>query len=193
VLRVLRQSAGVVPAGTPLLEIGNPTDLELVVDLLSADAVRVEPGYEVWIEQWGGSEPLHGRVRRVEPYGFTKVSALGIEEQRVNAVIDLTDPPERWRRLGHGYRVEVRIVLWHGDEVVQLPLPALFRATAPAGANGDWAVFVEERGRAHLRKVSRGQHNGLQVEITAGLEPGDHVVLHPSDRVVDGVRITPRR
>ena len=182
-----------MPAGTPLLEIGNPVDLEIVVDLLSADAVRVDPGDEVLIEQWGGGEPLHGRVRRVEPYGFTKVSALGIEEQRVNAIVDLTDPPERWKRLGHGYRVEARIVLWRGEDVVKLPLPALFRGRAPAGADSEWAVFVEERGRARLRPVSRGQHNGLEVEITAGLEPGQRVVLHPSDRVVDGARITARR
>jgi HlyD family secretion protein len=192
VLRVLRESEGVVPAGTPLLEIGNPADLEIIVDLLSADAVRVEPGDEVLIEQWGGGELLHGRVRRVEPYGFTKVSALGIEEQRVNTVVDLTDPPERWRRLGHGYRVEARIVLWQGENVVKLPLPALFRDRATAGADSEWAVFVEERGRARRRVVLRGEHNGLEVEITAGLEPGARVVLHPSDRVVDGVRITPR-
>jgi HlyD family secretion protein len=193
VLRVLRESEGVVPAGTPLLEIGDPKDLEIVVDLLSADAVRVDPGDEVLIEQWGGGELLHGRVRRVEPYGFTKVSALGIEEQRVNAVVDLTDPPEQWKRLGHGYRVEARIVLWRGEDVVKLPLPALFRSRAPAGADSEWAVFVEERGRARLRPVSRGQHNGLEVEIAAGLEPGQRVVLHPSDRVVDGARITARR
>ncbi len=214
VLRVLRQSAGVVQPGEPLLEIGNPQDLEIVVDLLSADAVRVELGHEVLIEQWGGGQMLHGRVRRVEPYGFTKVSALGIEEQRVNVVIDLSDEPAQWQRLGHGYRVETRIVLWRGEDVVKLPLSALFRASDDAGgqagsgagasdagggaaersaASAAWAVFVAVRGRARLRTVSRGRHNGLEVEIQSGLEPGERVVLHPSDRVVDGVRVVPRR
>jgi HlyD family secretion protein len=193
VLRVLHESEGVVSAGTPLLEIGDPKDLEIVVNLLSADAVRVDPGDEVLIEQWGGGELLHGRVRRVEPYGFTKVSALGIEEQRVNALVDLTDPPARWQRLGHGYRVEARIVLWRGEDVVKLPLSALFRAGAPDRPDAGWAVFALERGRARLRPVTRGRHNDLEVEISAGLERGERVVLHPSDRVVDGVRITARR
>jgi HlyD family secretion protein len=205
VLRVVRESAGVVQPGEPLLEIGDPRDLEIVVDLLSADAVRVEKGQEVLIEQWGGGDLLHGRVRRVEPYGFTKVSALGIEEQRVNVVIEFTDPPEKWQRLGHGYRVETRIVLWRGDDVVKVPLSALFRADGanghPGGAGAgsradaaaDWAVFVEERGRARLRPVSRGHHNGLEVEITSGLDQGARVVLHPSDRVVEGVGVESRQ
>jgi HlyD family secretion protein len=225
VLRLVRESAGVVTPGESLVEIGDPEDLEIVVDLLSADAVRVEPGQEVWIEQWGGGERLLGKVRRVEPYGFTKVSALGIEEQRVNVIIDFTDAPEKWQRLGHGYRVETRIVLWRGDDVVKLPLSALFRSSdgasaaqtesadtqgvgaaggpaagavgdspaARAVAAADWAVFVEERGQARLRKVTRGHHNGLEVEIVSGLEPGDRVVLHPSDRVQDGVGVEPRQ
>jgi HlyD family secretion protein len=224
VLRVVRESAGVVQPGESLIEIGDPKALEIVVDLLSADAVRVERGQEVWIEQWGGGELLKGRVRRVEPYGFTKVSALGIEEQRVNVIIDFTDPPAKWGRLGHGYRVETRIVLWRGDDVVKLPLSALFRANdgtnagngsqeeergvgaaggPAAGAGGDsaasrataaadWAVFVNKKGKARLRSVSRGHHNGLEVEITTGLEPGERVVLHPSDRVQDGVRVEAR-
>jgi HlyD family secretion protein len=225
VLRVVRESAGVVQPGEPLVEIGDPQDLEIVVDLLSADAVRVEPGQEVWIEQWGGGERLKGKVRRVEPYGFTKVSALGIEEQRVNAIIDFADAPEKWQRLGHGYRVETRIVLWRGDDVVKLPLSALFRsrdgasaaaqaesvdtqgvgaaggpaagaigdsAAARAIAAADWAVFVEQKGKARLREVTRGHHSGLEVEIASGLEPGERVVLHPSDRVQDGVGVEPR-
>jgi HlyD family secretion protein len=224
VLRVVRESAGVVTPGEPLLEIGDPQDLEIVVDLLSADAVRVEPGQEVWIEQWGGGEMLRGKVRRVEPYGFTKVSALGIEEQRVNVVVDFADAVEKWQRLGHGYRVETRIVLWRGEDIVKLPLSALFRARdgasaahgaaedskgvgaaggSAAGAVGDsaaarsivaadWAVFVEEKGKARLRKVTRGHHNGLEVEIASGLEPGERVVLHPSDRVQDGVGVEAR-
>jgi HlyD family secretion protein len=225
VLRVVRESAGVVPPGEPLVEIGDPKDLEIVVDLLSADAVRVEPGQEVWIEQWGGGEMLKGKVRRVEPYGFTKVSALGIEEQRVNVIVDFADAPEKWQRLGHAYRVETRIVLWRGDDVVKLPLSALFRASdgvgaaqgasedtkgvgaaggpaagvvgdsaaARAVAAAEWAVFVEERGKARLRRVTRGHHNGLEVEIASGLEAGERVVLHPSDRVQDGVGLEQRK
>ena len=186
VLRVLHESAGVVAAGEPLLEIGDPADLEIVADLLSADAVTVEPGQSVVIEEWGGPEPLNGRVRRVEPYGFTKVSALGIEEQRVNVMIDLTDPPARWARLGHGYRVEVRILLWEGEDVLKLPTSALFRV-------GDsWAVFAEVDGRARQRRVEVGRQNGLEAEVIDGLAAGEGVVLHPSDRVFDGVRIKAR-
>jgi len=209
VLRVVRESAGVVTPGEALLEIGDPRDLEIRVDLLSADAVRVEPGQDALIEQWGGGDVLHARVRRVEPYGFTKVSALGIEEQRVNVILDFTDAPEKWQRLGHGYRVETRIVLWRGDDVVKLPLSALFRGdngvqhSKDVAATGDsaqreveaadWAVFVEKNGHARLRHVSRGHSNGLEVEITQGLEPGEKVVLHPSDRVVEGVGVEARR
>jgi HlyD family secretion protein len=188
VLRVLRESAGVVQAGEPLVEIGDATDLEVVVDLLSADAVKVEEGQRVVIEEWGGDEPLEGRVRRIEPLGFTKVSALGIEEQRVNVLIDLTSPQESWRRLGHGYRIEARIVLWEGDDVLALPVSALFRTNGEQ----DWAVFVVEDGIARTRKVRRGVHTGLEVEITDGLAPGETVVLYPNERVADGVRIVAR-
>ena len=186
VLRVLHESAGVVAAGEPLVEIGDPADLEIVADLLSADAVTVEPGQSVVIEEWGGPEPLNGRVRRVEPYGFTKVSALGIEEQRVNVMIDLTDPPASWSRLGHGYRVEVRILLWEGEDVLKLPTSALFNA-------GDsWAVFADVDGRARQRRVEVGRQNGLEAEVIDGLAAGERVVLHPSDRVFDGVRVQAR-
>jgi len=186
VLRVLHESEGVVAAGEPLVEIGDPSDLEVLAELLSPDAVRVRAGMPVWIEQWGGAERLVGRVRRVEPYGFTKVSALGIEEQRVNVLIDLVDPAEQWLRLGHGYRVEARIVLWQADDVVKAPLSALFR-------EGDgWAVFAQEDGRARLRPVSRGRHDGLEAEIREGLAPGDVIVRYPSERVGDGTRIAPR-
>jgi len=186
VLRVLHESAGVVRAGEPLLEIGDPENLEVVVDLLSADAVRVSPGDRVLIEEWGGDGALEGRVRRVEPYGFTKVSALGIEEQRVNVVIDFTDPREAWDRLGHGYRVEARIVIWERDDVLKLPLSALFR-------DGErWAVFAVVDGVARLRPVERGRHDGLETEIRSGLEAGERVVRYPSDRVADGARVTQR-
>jgi len=186
ILRVVHESEGVVESGDPLIEIGDPRDLEIVVDLLSSDAVKVETGQRVIIDEWGGPEPLEGRVRRVEPFGFTKVSALGIEEQRVNVIVDFADPPERWRRLGHGYRIEARIVLWQGEDVLQLPLSALFRN------GGDWAAFVAEDGRARLRKFTLGERNGLSARITDGLAAGERVVLHPSDRIADGVRIEAR-
>jgi len=186
VLRVLAESEGVIEAGTPLVEIGNPRDLEIVVDLLSSDAVRVAAGQSVIIGGWGGDTPLAGVVRRVEPFGFTKISALGIEEQRVNVVIDLTDPPERWPQLGHGYRVEPEIVLWEAPAVLQLPLGAVFR-------RGDaWAVFSVDDGRARTVEVELGRQNGLAAEIVSGLVEGQRVILHPSDRVSDGVRVTAR-
>jgi HlyD family secretion protein len=186
VLRVLHESAGVVLAGTPLLEIGDPRDLEIVVDLLSTDAVKIAEGAQVIVEDWGGGAILAGRVRRVEPYGFTKVSALGIEEQRVNVIIDFADPPEKWRPLGHGYRVETRIVVWHGADVLGLPLSALFR-------DGDaWAVFVSADGIARLRRVAIGHRNSRRAEAVDGIQEGERVVLHPSDRVEDGTRIVPR-
>jgi len=186
VLRVLHESAGVVQAGTPLLEIGDPAELEIVVDLLSADAVKVAAGDPVIVEEWGGEGTLRGRVRRVEPYGFTEISALGIEEQRVNVVVDLVDPREEWQRLGHGYRVEARIVVWERDDVLKIPLSALFR-------RGDaWAVFAVEEGLARLRPVERGRHTGLEVEIRSGLGEGDLVVRYPSNQVSDGVRVVQR-
>ena len=186
VLRVLHESAGIVAAGQPLIEVGDPRELEIVTDLLSADAVRIEPDQRVLLEEWGGDETLDGKVRRIEPYGFTKVSALGIEEQRVNVVIDLVSPPERWQRLGHGYRVEVRIVLLEKQDVVKVPLTALFR-------NGEsWSVFVDDDGFARSRSVERGSISGLEAEILGGLEVGERIVLYPSDRVMDGARIAQR-
>jgi HlyD family secretion protein len=187
ILRVLQESEGVVAAGTPVVEIGDPRDLEIVVDLLSADAVKVEEGLPVIIEGWGGDKSLEGRVQLIEPFGFTKVSALGIEEQRVNVVIELTSPMEDWSRLAHGYQVDVKIVLSAGQDVLTLPLTALFR-------DGDsWAVFVESGGRAELRRVEIGRRNGVSAEVVSGVAAGERVVLHPSDRVVNGVRIAARR
>ena len=186
VLRILQKSEAVVAAGAPLIEIGNPRDLEIVVDLLSADAVKVEPGQRVIIERWGGDTPLAGRVRLVEPFAFTKISALGIEEQRVNVVIDLTSDENEWRRLAHGYQVDVRIVLWESDDTLILPLLALFRD------GSEWSVFVESGGRAEPRKVEIGRRNSLDTEVLGGLEAGERVVLHPSDRVSAGVRIAER-
>jgi HlyD family secretion protein len=185
VLRLLHQSEGIVAAGTGLLEVGDSRDLEVVVDLLSQDAVQVAPGAAVSIEGWGGG-PLAGRVRRIEPRGFTKVSALGIEEQRVNVVIDFDDPEAAGEVLRHGYRVDLRIVVWQSEDVLKLPLGALFR-------EGDgWAVLVAEGERATTRQVELGRQNSLHAEVKGGLEAGEEVVLHPSNRVTDGTRITPR-
>ena len=191
ILRIHQESEGVVQSGQPLIDIGDPRDLEIVVDLLSEDAVKVEAGQRVIIEDWGGPADLNGRVRRIEPTGFTKVSALGIEEQRVNVIIDITDPFEDWRRLGHDYRVEVRVVLWEGDSVLKVPLTALFRNGAARGGN-EWAVFLEDQGRARLQPVTIGRRTDLEVQILDGLEEGARVVLYPSDRVVDGVGLTAR-
>jgi HlyD family secretion protein len=186
VLRILTESEGVVQSGTPLMEVGDPDKLEIVVDLLSADAVRVQPGQRAVIEAWGGPRPLEGAVRRVEPFGFTKVSALGIEEQRVNVVIDIKEPRAQWQRLGHGYRVEPRIVLWEARDVLKVPLSALFRQGT------QWAVFVDKGGRADLRTVEVAHENGLEAEVTSGLEAGERIVLHPGDRVTPGARLQNR-
>jgi HlyD family secretion protein len=186
VLKRLRESESVVPPGEPLLELGDPSRIEIVADLLSTDAVRVPPGAPVLVEQWGGPEPLKGRVRRVEPSGFMKVSALGVEEQRVNVVIDVDDVPEMARRLGDGYRVEIRVVAWEAADVVKAPVGTLFR-------RGDqWSVFVIEDGMARLRQVQLGQRNDVEAEITDGLTPGQILVLHPPDTLTDGARVTIR-
>ncbi len=186
VLRLVQESEAVIAAGAPLVEIGDPRDLEVVVDLLSRDAVRIREGAEVAIDEWGGAAAVKGRVRRIEPTGFTKVSALGIEEQRVNVIIDFTDPPERWRSLGHGYRVEAHIVVWQGEDALKVPVSALFRS------GEDWAVFVVAEERARLRRVAVGHRNSVAAEVLDGLEEGERVVLYPSDRVSDGVAVTAR-
>lgn len=186
VLRRLLESETVVPAGTPLIEIGDPGDLEIFAELLSADAVQVRAGQLVHIDGWGGGA-IHGRVRRVEPSGFLKVSALGIEEQRVRAIIDFTDPPERRGGLGHDYRVIVHIVTWSGEKVLTVPIGALFRA-------GDkWAVFKDVGGRAQTTPVEIGHRNNRVAEVLSGLSEGDQVVLHPSDRVSEGSRVKQRQ
>ena len=185
ILQITDRSERVVREGDVLMQIGDPRDLEIVVDYLSTDAVRIEAGQRVIIDNWGGPTPLEGRVRLVEPFGFLKISALGIEEQRVNVIIDFVND-NGWEKLGHGYQVETRVVLWDMDGVLAVPLTALFRD------GEEWAVFVEEGGRAKLRHVETGQKNGVIAEITNGLESGDRVVAHPSDRVIDGVRIASR-
>jgi HlyD family secretion protein len=186
VLRVLRESGGVASAGESLVEIGDPGDLEVVVDLLSNDAVRVREGAEVHIAEWGGDEDLLGRVRVIEPFGFTKISALGVEEQRVNVVIDFDSPADAWRRLGHGYRVETRIETWRAEDAITAPLAALFRE------GDDWAVFVARDGKAHLQTIAVGHRNATTAEVLGGLAPGDRVILHPSSEVEDGVGVKAR-
>ena len=185
ILKRLRESESVVPAGEPLLEIGEPGRSEIVADFLSTDAVRIQPGATVLIEGWGGSEPLHGRVRRVEPAGFMKVSALGVEEQRVNVLIDFDDPPAA-KRLGDGYRVEVRVVIWHEDDVVKVPVGGLFRR------GNDWAAFLIDGGQVRLQTVSIGQRNDEEAQVVKGLSPGQTVVLHPPDTLTDSARVQVR-
>ncbi|WP_066964403.1 efflux RND transporter periplasmic adaptor subunit [Microbulbifer sp. Q7] len=186
VLRLLQESERVVPVGTPLLEIGNPAELEIVIDLLSRDAVRVQPGAPVKITNWGGDAPLHGRVRLIEPFGFTKISALGIEEQRVNVIVDFVDPKDTWSRLGHGYRVDAAIETWRADDVVQVPTGALFRHQK------SWALFRVIGGRAVRTEIEVGHNNGQMAEVLSGVTPGEVVVLHPSERIADGVKVARR-
>ncbi|WP_372879686.1 efflux RND transporter periplasmic adaptor subunit [Spongiibacter marinus] len=186
ILRILQESENVVAAGTPLLELGDPAKLEVVVDLLSRDAVRVEDGAEVHISGWGGEQPLRGRVQRVEPYGFTKISALGIEEQRVNVIVELIGAQSLWQGLGHGYRVDAEVELWRGSDVVQVATGALFRS------QGQWAVFRVLNNKAVLTPVVVGQNNGRSAQVLDGLSVGETVVLHPSERIADGVALALR-
>ena len=186
VLRVFQKSAGVVPAGTPLVEVGDPAALEIVTDLLTTAAVQVKPGTPVSIYGWGSDSPLAGRVRLVEPSGFTKPSALGVDEQRVNVVVAITDPRERWATLGDGYRVETRLVLWQANDVVKAPQGAVFR-------HGDgWAVFRVDNGRASLVPVQIGHRGDTEVEILSGIAPDVLVAVHPGDRVKSGARVEAR-
>jgi len=180
VLRLFEKSARVLPVGTPVLEIGDPADLEIVIDVLSTEAVKILPGATVFVEDWGGDDPLRAQVRHVEPSGFTKVSALGVEEQRVNVIADFVAAPAA---LGDAYRLEARIVTWEGDDVLQVPSGALFRA------RGEWRVFVVESGKAVERVVRIGHRNPLAAEVREGVAEGDAVIVHPSDLVVDGVAV----
>jgi HlyD family secretion protein len=186
ILDLLRESETVVQAGDHLIEIGDPRDLDIIVDVLSRDAVRITPGAEVRIEDWGGDEPLTGRVRRIEPRGYTKVSALGVEEQRVDVVIDIVSGREAWRRLAHGFRVNARIVIWARDDVLIVPTSALFRTA------GVWRTFVEREGRAALTDLEVIRSNGLMAAVEAGVMAGDRVVLYPGAEIDDGVRIIAR-
>jgi HlyD family secretion protein len=186
VLKRNRESESFVPAGDPLVEIGNPHQLEIVSDLLSTDAVKVQPGARALVEQWGGDKVLEAVVRRVEPSGFTKISALGVEEQRVNVILDFKDPAGAWTALGDAYRVEIRIVIWEAADVVKAPTGALFRST------DQWAVYVVEDGRARRTRVELGQQTGQEAEVLSGVGEGARVVLHPPDTLEDGARVEER-
>lgn len=186
VLKRYLESEGVVQPGQALLEVGDPAAIEVEVDVLSADAVGIAPGTRVLLERWGGPEALEARVRRVEPVGFTKVSALGVEEQRVLVIADITSPRELWLRLGDGYRVEARFILWEAEDVLQVPASALFREA------GAWAVFTVEEGRARRRGVEVGERNGLSAEIKSGLKAGETVIAHPDNQTHDGLRVRSR-
>lgn len=183
ILKVLQESARVVPAGFALMEVGDPTDLEARIEVLSRDGVAIRPGARVWIEQWGGPEPLEARVRWVEPSAFTKISALGVEEQRVYVVADFIDPVESRPTLGDNYRVEGRVVVWEGRDMLRAPAGALFQR------GGAWQTFVIENGRATLRTISVGRTDGHQTEVLEGLREGDVLIVYPGDRVTDGTRV----
>ena len=185
-LKVQHECEGAVRTGEPLLEVGDPTALEIEVDVLSADAVKIKPGMQVLFDRWGGEQPLQGRVRNVEPVGFTKISALGVEEQRVLVISDFTSPSEQWQRLGDGYRVEAQFILWQEDDVLQVPASSLFRYKQ------GWAVFVISGNRASRREIKVGQRNGLNAQILAGVATGEMVINHPSDAVEDGRSVKQR-
>jgi HlyD family secretion protein len=180
VLRVFQESARLVLGGTELLEVGDPRDLEVRVEVLSRDGVAARPGSAVLLERWGGEGALNARVRLVEPAAFTKVSALGVEEQRVNLIADFVDAPERREGLGDGYRVEARIVVWEAADVLKAPAGALFQQ------GGGWKTFVVEGGRARLREVEVGRSNGVETQVLRGLAAGERVIVYPGDRVRDG-------
>jgi HlyD family secretion protein len=187
VLNVFEESARIVVPGTPIMEVGDPTDLECEIELLSSDAVAVRPGADVSIEQWGGERPLRGKVTLIEPGGYTKISALGVEEQRVKVRVNFAEPIPPEHPLGDRYRVEARIITWHGDRVLQIPTGAIFRR------GGDWMTFVADSGKARLTKVEIAHNNGIAAEVRSGVGEHTSVILHPSDTVADGVSLRPRR
>lgn len=186
VLKVDHKCEGVVRTGQALLEVGDTSILEVIVDVLSDDAVRIKPGMRVLFDRWGGEQPLEGVVRTIEPVGFTKISALGVEEQRVWIVADFISPKEQWQSLGDGYRVEARFIVWQEDNILQIPASALFRH------NDGWAVFTVDHGKARIQLVEVGKRNGLQAQILSGLTEGDNVIVHPGDDIEDGISVKAR-
>jgi HlyD family secretion protein len=193
VLRVMQPSEGPVALGAPLIELGDTCALEIVAELLTTDALRARPGSPVTIERWGGEGVLQGRVRRVEPGGFTKISALGVEEQRVRVLIDITSPAERWQALGDGFRVSVRIVTMAVDGALKVPVSAVFPLReAPGTAAGPMAVFAVVDGRARQNTVEVGARNGSEAWLVKGVTLGQPVIVYPPSRVKDGARVEPR-
>ncbi|WP_417515035.1 efflux RND transporter periplasmic adaptor subunit [Marinobacter sp.] len=187
VLRIIQQSETTLPVGAAIMEVGNvDSDLEVLVELLSTDAVQVAPGDQVRIEKWGGPGALSATVARVDPWGFTKYSALGVEEQRVNTIIRFDDASPVHSGLGHGFRVEARIIVWKQDDALVVPSSALFRE------GQDWAVFLVEDDIAKLRRVDIGHNNGIQAQVLKGLESGDRVILFPASGLSDGMRVAQR-
>ena len=180
VLRVPEASERVISAGAPIIELGDASALEVISDVLSSDAVRIRPGDFAQIDEWGGDHPLAGRVRLVEPSAFTRVSALGVDEQRVNVVVDILDPPAS---LGDGFQVEVKTVVWSSPDVMTIPSSSVFQRS------GTWAVFVVKNGRAHLRKVAIGHKTGAVTEVLQGLKAGEKVIMFPSDKIDEGARV----
>jgi HlyD family secretion protein len=186
ILRIYQESSAVITAGSSLMEVGDPTDLEIVADVLSRDAVRISAGDPAILKHWGGDRPLRGRVRLIEPSGFTKLSALGVEEQRVNVIIDLSDPPDSRQELGDGFRVDCEIIVWGSEDALQIPMSALFRVA------GDWHVFAVNGSAARLTRVEIGHTNGTVAEVISGIAAGTAVITHPSDAIEDGVKVAER-
>lgn len=186
VLKLHRESEGVVNAADPLIDIGDPRSMEIKAEILSADAVKIKKGTTVIFERWGGEKALSGRVRVVEPAGFTKVSSLGVEEQRVLVIADFTSPVDLWEGLGDAYRLDASFIIWEGQNVLQVPASALFRK------GETWALFTIEKKRVRLRQVEIGHRNGLIAEIVSGLKEGEMVVSHPDDEVKEGARVKVR-
>ena len=187
IFRIHRESEGTVGAGEPLMDIGNAENLEVRVEVLSSDAVRIKKGTPVLFKRWGGDEPLSGAVRIVEPAGFTKISSLGVEEQRVLIIADILSEPDKWRALGDGYRLEAHFVVLEAKDVLQVPNSALFRS------GKDWAVFASDKGKALKRLVEVGQRNGFTAEILSGIHENDKVIAHPDEAISDGTRIQYRK
>jgi len=185
VLRVFEESSRVVVPGTPLVEVGDPADLEVVIEVLSRDGAALTPGTPVELEQWGGAESLAARVRLVEPSAFTKISALGVEEQRVNVIADLLTPPEQRGNLGDNFRVEARIITWETNRTLKVPTGALFRK------HDGWSLFTVTRGRAQERSVAVGRSSGTETQVLDGLQAGDAIIVYPGDRVRPGLRVKP--
>jgi len=183
VLRVFEENARVVAGGASLMEIGDPTDLEVVIDVLSRDGAVIAPGTKVELEQWGGGAPLAAQVRLVEPAAFTKVSALGVEEQRVNVIADLLSPPDQRPAIGDNFRVEAHIIVWEANNALKVPSGALFRR------GDDWATFVISDSHAHLRAVKPGRSSGPETQVIEGLRPGEKIILYPGSTVRDGQRV----